>query len=31
MTHRDLATFYPLRFYLLRGDQIHHGWLQQSE
>jgi serine protease Do len=28
MNHADLASFYPLRFYLLRSGQIHQGKLQ---
>ena len=28
LTHPDLATFNPLRFYILRSGQVHRGWLQ---
>jgi hypothetical protein len=26
-----LATFNPLKFYILRNGQVHRGWLQQIE
>jgi serine protease Do len=28
LNHPDLATFQPMRFYILRGGQVHRGWLQ---
>jgi serine protease Do len=28
LQHQDLATFYPLKVFLLRGRQVHSGWLQ---
>jgi serine protease Do len=28
LNHPDLPTFNPLRFYILRGNQVHRGWLQ---
>jgi len=28
LNHPDLATIQPLRFYILRGAQVHRGWLQ---
>jgi serine protease Do len=28
LNHPDLATIQPLRFYILRGGQVHRGWLQ---
>jgi serine protease Do len=31
LTHPDLPTFNPLRFYILRGGQVHRGWIQQLE
>jgi len=31
LTHPDLASFNPLRFYIIRGGQVHRGWLQQVE
>ncbi len=31
LTHPDLASFNPLRFYIVRGGQVHRGWLQQVE
>jgi serine protease Do len=27
LNHPDLATFQPLRFYILRAGQVHRGWL----
>ena len=27
LTHPDLASFHPLRFYILRGGQVHRGGL----
>ena len=31
LSHPDLATFSPLRFYILRSGQVHRGWLQPAE
>jgi len=31
LNHNDLATFYPLRFYIIRSAQVHRGWIQQAE
>jgi serine protease Do len=31
LTHADLANFNPLRFYIVRGGQVHRGWIQQVE
>jgi serine protease Do len=31
LTHPDLASFNPLRFFILRAGQLHKGWLQQIE
>ena len=31
LTHPDLATFSPLRFFIVRSGQIHRGWLQQID
>jgi serine protease Do len=31
LTHRDLATFTPLCFYIVRSGQIHRGWIQQID
>ena len=31
LTHPDLASFHPLRFYIVRSGQVHRGWLQQVE
>ncbi len=31
LTHPDLASFNPLRFYIVRGGQVHRGWLQQID
>ncbi|MBY0522524.1 MAG: trypsin-like peptidase domain-containing protein [Gemmataceae bacterium] len=31
VTHPDLASFNPLRFYIVRGGQVHRGWLQQVD
>jgi serine protease Do len=31
LNHPDLATFSPLRFYILRNGQVHRGWLQPAE
>jgi serine protease Do len=28
LEHPDLASFNPLRFYILRGSTVHRGWLQ---
>jgi serine protease Do len=31
LTHKDLASFNPLCFYIVRSGQIHRGWLPQVE
>jgi serine protease Do len=31
LTHPDLPTFKPLRFYIIREGQVHRGWLQEVE
>jgi serine protease Do len=31
LTHPDLASFNPLRFFIVRAGQVHRGWLQQVE
>lgn len=31
LTHRDLATFNPLCFYIVRAGELHRGWLQQVD
>jgi serine protease Do len=31
LNHPDLATFNPLRFFIVRSGQLHRGWLQQVE
>jgi serine protease Do len=31
LTHADLASFSPLRFFILRAGQVHRGWLQQID
>jgi serine protease Do len=31
VSHPDLATFSPLRFYIIRSGQVHRGWLQPLE
>jgi serine protease Do len=31
LTHPDLASLNPLRFYIIRSGQVHRGWLQQVE
>lgn len=31
LTHPDLPTFNPLRFYIVRSGQVHRGWLQNVE
>jgi serine protease Do len=28
LTHPDLSTFTPLRFYIIRSGQVHRGWIQ---
>jgi serine protease Do len=28
LNHPDLASFQPLRFFILRAGQVHRGWLQ---
>jgi serine protease Do len=29
LTHRDLANFNPLGFYIVRAGEVHQGWMQQ--
>jgi serine protease Do len=31
LNHPDLASFNPLRFYIVRGGQVHRGWIQQVD
>jgi serine protease Do len=31
LTHPDLASFNPLRFFILRLGQVHRGWIQQVD
>jgi serine protease Do len=31
LSHPDLPSFNPLRFYIVRAGQVHRGWLQQVE
>jgi serine protease Do len=31
LTHRDLPTFNPLTFYIVRSGQVHRWWFQQVE
>jgi serine protease Do len=31
LSHPDLASLNPLRFYIIRSGQVHRGWLQQVE
>ncbi len=31
LTHPDLGSFSPLRFYIIRAGQVHRGWLQSVE
>jgi serine protease Do len=31
LTHPDLESFLPLRFYLVRGGQVNRGWLQSMD
>ncbi len=31
LNHQDLASFNPLRFYIVRAGKIHQGWMQQVE
>jgi serine protease Do len=31
LNHPDLPTFNPIRFYLLRGGQVHRGWLHAAD
>jgi serine protease Do len=31
LNHPDLASFTPLRFYILRAGQVHRGWLQSID
>jgi serine protease Do len=31
LSHPDLASFSPMRFYIIRSSQVHRGWLQQLD
>ena len=31
LEHPDLASFNPLRFYIVRNSQVHRGWIQQVD
>ncbi|MBI1916806.1 MAG: trypsin-like peptidase domain-containing protein [Planctomycetes bacterium] len=31
LTHPDLATLTPLRFYIIRSGQVHRGWIQNLD
>ncbi|MFL5241389.1 MAG: trypsin-like peptidase domain-containing protein [Gemmataceae bacterium] len=31
LSHPELASFKPLRFYIIRDGQVHRGWLQELE
>jgi serine protease Do len=31
LTHPDLASFNPLRFFIVRSGQVHRGWIQQVD
>jgi serine protease Do len=31
LTHPDLSSFTPLRFYIVRSGQVHRGWIQQVD
>ncbi len=31
LNHNDLASFNPLRFYIIRSGQVHRGWIQLGE
>ncbi len=31
LSHPDLASFNPLRFFILRSGQVHRGWLPQID
>jgi serine protease Do len=31
LTHKDLATFNPLAFYIIRANQVHRGFLPQVD
>jgi serine protease Do len=31
LTHPDLASFNPLKFYIVRNGQVHRGWIQQVD
>jgi serine protease Do len=31
LNHPDLASFNPLRFYIVRSGQVHRGWIQQVD
>jgi serine protease Do len=30
LNHPDRTTFVPLKFYILRGGQVHRGWIQPA-
>jgi serine protease Do len=31
LSHPDLGSFKPLRFYIIRDGQVHRGWLQEVD
>jgi serine protease Do len=31
LTHPDLASFHPLRFFIVRSGQVHRGWFPQLD
>ena len=31
LSHPELATFNPLRFFIIRGNQVRRGWLPQID
>ena len=31
LTHAELASFSPLRFFIVRSGQVHRGWIQQID
>jgi serine protease Do len=31
VTHADLSTFLPLRFFIVRAGTVHRGWIQQLD
>src|SRR5262249_27691674 len=31
LSHPDLVSFNPVRFYIIRSGQVHRGWLTQVE